>query len=129
MTPRAFAAGNEGTTFMNIDIDRVAAAVDAFRRGEIVVVTDDDDRENEGDLILAAEHATPEKIAFVIRYTSGIVCAPITHEAARRLQLQPMVADNDAPLSTAFTVSIDVRHGLKTGISSEERSNTVRALA
>jgi 3,4-dihydroxy 2-butanone 4-phosphate synthase/GTP cyclohydrolase II len=109
--------------------ERVEEAVAAFRRGEIVVVTDDDDRENEGDLILAAQYATPEKLGFIVRHTSGIVCAPLTRDNARRLQLQPMVADNDAPLGTAFTVSVDVRHGLTTGISAEERSNTVRALA
>jgi 3,4-dihydroxy 2-butanone 4-phosphate synthase/GTP cyclohydrolase II len=114
---------------MTTDMQRVVDAVRAFERGEIVVVTDDDDRENEGDLILAAEHATPEKVAFIIRHTSGIVCAPVTREAARRLQLQPMVADNDAPLGTAFTVSVDFRHGTTTGISAEERCNTVRALA
>ncbi len=107
----------------------VAEAIRAFEHGEIVVVTDDDDRENEGDLILAAVHATPEKIAFIIRHTSGIVCAPMTRERARALHLDPMVADNDAPMSTAFTVSVDVRHGLTTGISAEERCNTVRALA
>jgi 3,4-dihydroxy 2-butanone 4-phosphate synthase/GTP cyclohydrolase II len=109
--------------------ERMAEAIAAFRRGEILVVTDDDDRENEGDLILAASAATPEKIAFVIRHTSGIVCAPLTREEAARLRLQPMVADNDAPLGTAFTVSVDFRPGLTTGISAEERSNTVRGLA
>jgi 3,4-dihydroxy 2-butanone 4-phosphate synthase/GTP cyclohydrolase II len=107
---------------------RVAEAIRAFEQGEIVVVTDDADRENEGDLILAAEHATPEKIAFFVRHTSGIVCAPLTREHARRLHLDPMVAANDAPLGTAFTVSIDYRHGLTTGISAEERCNTIRAL-
>jgi 3,4-dihydroxy 2-butanone 4-phosphate synthase/GTP cyclohydrolase II len=109
--------------------DNVAEAIAAFKRGEIVVVTDDDDRENEGDLVLAAVHATPEKLAFIIRNTAGIVCAPITRETARRLNLQPMVADNDAPHGTAFTVSVDFRHGTTTGISAEERCNTVRALA
>jgi 3,4-dihydroxy 2-butanone 4-phosphate synthase/GTP cyclohydrolase II len=108
---------------------RVADAIRAFERGEIVVVTDDDDRENEGDLILAAVHATTEKMAFIIRNTSGIVCTPITREEARRLHLEPMVAVNDAPHSTAFTVSIDYRHGTTTGISAEERTATVRALA
>ena len=93
------------------DTSRVAEAIRAFERGEIVVVTDDDDRENEGDLIVAAVHATPEKMAFIVRHTSGIVCAPMTREEARRLHLQPMVADNDAPLGTAFTVSVDFRHG------------------
>jgi 3,4-dihydroxy 2-butanone 4-phosphate synthase/GTP cyclohydrolase II len=114
---------------MSMPQSRVAEAVRAFERGEIVVVTDDDDRENEGDLILAAVHATAEKLAFIVRHTSGIVCTPITREEARRLHLEPMVASNDAPLGTAFTVSIDYRHGLTTGISGEERCNTVRALA
>jgi len=107
----------------------VEAVLAAFANGEIVVVTDDDDRENEGDLFVAASLCTPEKMAFVIRNTSGIVCAPLSVEAAKRLHLEPMVAANDAPLGTAFTVSVDVRHGLTTGISAEERNNTVRALA
>jgi 3,4-dihydroxy 2-butanone 4-phosphate synthase/GTP cyclohydrolase II len=92
-------------------------------------VTDDDDRENEGDLFVAASLCTPEKMAFIIRHTSGIVCAPISAADARRLHLDPMVGANDAPLGTAFTVSVDCRHGLTTGISAEERTNTVRALA
>jgi 3,4-dihydroxy 2-butanone 4-phosphate synthase/GTP cyclohydrolase II len=107
----------------------VEAAIKAFAKGEIVVVTDDDDRENEGDLFVAASLCTPEKMAFIIRNTSGIVCAPLGIELARRLHLDPMVAENDAPLGTAFTVTVDVRHGLSTGISAEERTNTVRALA
>ena len=108
---------------------RVRKAIDAFGRGEIVVVTDDDDRENEGDLILAAVHTTPEKMAFIIRNTCGIVTAPLTGETARRLHLAPMVADNDAIHGTAFTVSVDYRHGTTTGISAEERTATIRNLA
>lgn len=108
---------------------RVDTVLAAFAAGEIVVVTDDDDRENEGDLFVAASHCTPEKMAFIIRNTSGIVCAPLGAEQARHLHLNPMVAENQAPLGTAFTVSVDVRHGLTTGISAEERCNTVRALA
>jgi 3,4-dihydroxy 2-butanone 4-phosphate synthase/GTP cyclohydrolase II len=111
------------------DHERVAAAIAAFRSGEIVVVTDDDDRENEGDLILAAVHATAEKLGFIVRHTTGIVCAPMPRPTAHRLQLPPMVAENEAPLGTAFTISVDFRHGLTTGISAEERCNTVRALA
>jgi 3,4-dihydroxy 2-butanone 4-phosphate synthase / GTP cyclohydrolase II len=107
----------------------VEATAAAFARGEIVVVADDDDRENEGDLFVAASLCSPEKMAFIIRHTSGIVCAPLGVEEAKRLHLDPMVALNDAPLGTAFTVSVDARHGLTTGISAEERSNTVRALA
>ena len=107
----------------------VREAIDAFARGEIVVVTDDDDRENEGDLIVAAVHTTPEKMAFIIRHTCGIVCAPITGEIARRLHLAPMVADSDAIHGTAFTISVDYKHGTTTGISADDRTNTIRALA
>jgi 3,4-dihydroxy 2-butanone 4-phosphate synthase / GTP cyclohydrolase II len=109
--------------------DSVNETLEAFSRGEIVVVTDDDDRENEGDLICAAAHCTTEKMAFIIRNGCGIVCAPLTADEAKRLHLNPMVAVNDAPLGTAFTVSVDVKHGLTTGISAEQRCNTVRALA
>ncbi len=109
--------------------NNVEAVIEAFARGELVVVVDDDDRENEGDLFVAASLCTPEKMGFIIRHTSGIVCAPVDAENARRLRLDPMVAANDAPLGTAFTVSVDYRHGTTTGISGEERTNTVRALA
>lgn len=109
--------------------NNVTATIEAFARGEIVIVTDDDDRENEGDLIVAASLCTPEKMAFIIRNTCGIVCAPLTASEARRLRLDPMVSSNDAPLGTAFTVTVDVKHGLTTGISAEQRCNTVRALA
>src|SRR5260370_3908342 len=106
----------------------VREAIDAFSHGEIVVVTDDDDRENEGDLIVAAVHATPEKIAFIIRHTAGIVCAPITGEIARRLHLAPMVADSDAIHATAFTISADSRPGPTPGIAAGDRTCTIRAL-
>ncbi len=109
--------------------DTVEDAIAAVGAGELVVVVDDDDRENEGDLIMAASTATPERVAFMIRHTSGILCAPVTVDDAKRLRLEPMVARNDAPLSTAFTVSVDYRHGLSTGISAEERANSALALA
>src|SRR5690349_18618288 len=114
---------------MTSDAQLVETVVAAFARGEIAVVVDDDDRENEGDLFVAASMCTPDRMAFIIRHTSGIVCAPLAADEAKRLHLDPMVALNDAPLGTAFTVSVDVRHGLTTGISAEERTNTVRALA
>ena len=110
-------------------VTSVTQAIEAIARGELVIVTDDDDRENEGDLVCAASLCTPEKMAFIVRHCCGIVCAPITPEDAKRLHLSPMVAANDAPLGTAFTVTVDVRHGLTTGISAEQRTNTVRALA
>jgi 3,4-dihydroxy 2-butanone 4-phosphate synthase/GTP cyclohydrolase II len=115
--------------FMIETHQRIEQAIAAFAKGEIVVVTDDDDRENEGDLFVAASLCTPEKMGFIIRHTSGIVCAPLSAEDAKRLHLEPMVSRNDAPLATAFTVSVDGKHGLTTGISAEERTNTVRALA
>ncbi len=111
------------------DQTAVMEAIEAIARGEIVVVTDDDDRENEGDLVVRGLHCTTEKMAFIIRNCCGIVCAPMTGDEARRLNLAPMVAANDAPLGTAFTVTVDVRHGMTTGISAEQRANTVRALA
>ena len=107
----------------------IEEAITAIQAGEMVVVVDDDDRENEGDLIMAASKATPEAVAFMIRHTSGILCAPLFEDHASRLHLDPMVARNDAPMSTAFTVSIDYKHGLTTGISAEERATTVQALA
>ena len=107
----------------------VTATIEAFARGEIVVVTDDDDRENEGDLVMAAVHATPEKMAFIIRNTCGIVCTPLPAETAHRLRLAPMVTENDAPHGTAFTVTVDYKHGTTTGISAEDRTATVRGLA
>jgi 3,4-dihydroxy 2-butanone 4-phosphate synthase/GTP cyclohydrolase II len=118
-----------GETLLVDNHRRVEEAIAAFKRGDLIVVADDDDRENEGDLFVAASLCTPEKMAFIIRNTSGIVCAPVAVEDARRLHLDPMVAANDAPLGTAFTVSVDYRHGLTTGISAEERNNTVRGLA
>ena len=114
---------------MPYDQRQVVEAIRAFERGEIVVVTDDDDRENEGDLIVAAVHCTPEKMAFIVRHTSGIVCTPMTREDARRLNLSPMVADNDSAHTTAFTVSVDFKHGTTTGISADDRTLTVRNLA
>jgi 3,4-dihydroxy 2-butanone 4-phosphate synthase/GTP cyclohydrolase II len=112
-----------------MSLDRIEDAIAAIAAGELIVVVDDEDRENEGDLIMAAEKAKPEQVAFMIRHTSGILCTPLTPEDAARLHLAPMVQVNNAPLETAFTVSIDYKHGLTTGISAEERTATVRALA
>ena len=114
---------------MTIQLDSVEAAIADIAAGRIVIVVDDADRENEGDLIMAAAKAEPEPVAFMVRHTSGILCTPVPSEIARRLRLDPMVARNDAPLGTAFTVSVDYRFGLTTGISAKERSSTVQALA
>ena len=129
VTPNDFLGLNSDTIGIREMSRSVIEAIEAFARGEIVIVTDDDNRENEGDMIVAASHCTPDKMAFIIRNGCGIVCAPLTGNEARRLHLNPMVAMNDAPLGTAFTVSVDVKHGMTTGISAEQRCNTVRALA
>jgi 3,4-dihydroxy 2-butanone 4-phosphate synthase/GTP cyclohydrolase II len=106
----------------------IEEAVDAIRRGEIVVVVDDEDRENEGDLIMAAEHATADRLAFFVRHTSGLICAPITNARADELELPLMVARNTEVQRTAFTVTVDVLHGTTTGISAGDRARTIRAL-
>jgi 3,4-dihydroxy 2-butanone 4-phosphate synthase/GTP cyclohydrolase II len=109
---------------------KVEQAIDAVRRGEFVVVVDDEDRENEGDLIIAAEKMTPEKMAFMIRYTSGVICLPMEGHRLDELQLPLMVsgADNTEGQRTAFTVSVDAKQGTTTGISAADRSTTVHAL-
>jgi 3,4-dihydroxy 2-butanone 4-phosphate synthase/GTP cyclohydrolase II len=109
--------------------DRVEQAIDAIKRGEFVVVVDDEDRENEGDLIIAAETMTPEKMAFMIRYTSGVICLPMEGDRLDELQLPLMVSGNENTEGqrTAFTVSIDARDGTTTGISAADRSATVLA--
>jgi 3,4-dihydroxy 2-butanone 4-phosphate synthase/GTP cyclohydrolase II len=107
---------------------KIEDAVAAIGRGEIVIVVDDEDRENEGDLIMAAECATPEKIAFFLHHTSGVICAPVTTERARELDLPLMVVDNTESMRTAFTVTVDYRHGTTTGISAYDRAATIAAL-
>src|SRR6201985_2693813 len=109
--------------------DSIPDVLKAFAAGEIVVVTDDEDRECEGDLIGAAWLCTAEKMAFIIRHTSGIVCAPITTEDARRLRLDPLVAHHESNHTPPFTVSIDYKPDGGPGISADERASCCRALA
>jgi len=104
-------------------------AIEAYARGEFLVVVDDADRENEGDLIIAADAMTPEKMAFMIRHTSGVICAPMSNDRADVLDLPLMVVDNTESMRTAFTVSVDLVAGTSTGISAADRSATVVALA
>jgi 3,4-dihydroxy 2-butanone 4-phosphate synthase/GTP cyclohydrolase II len=107
---------------------RVEAALQALSRGGFVVVADDEDRENEGDLIMAAECVTPEAVAFMVRHTSGVVCVALTGERADELDLPLMVPGGGDHQGTAFTVSVDYRHGTTTGISATDRAATIRAL-
>src|SRR3981189_1876528 len=106
----------------------IEEAIAAIRRGEIILVADDDDRENECDLIFAADHVSPEKLAFLVRHTSGFVCAAITEQRADELELPLMVDRNTESQRTAFTVTVDVVDGTTTGISATDRARTVRAL-
>lgn len=108
------------------NLDKVLAD---FKAGKFIVVTDDENRENEADLILLAEKATAENIGFMVRYTSGVICGIINEETAKRLRLPLMVKRNEDNHSTAFTVTVDVIAGRSTGIPAEERANTLRALA
>jgi 3,4-dihydroxy 2-butanone 4-phosphate synthase/GTP cyclohydrolase II len=107
----------------------VEAALAALRRGRMVLVVDDEDRENEGDLVMAAEHATAEALAFMIRHTSGLICVAVEPERAQELRLPPMTDESDDPRGTAFTVSVDLKIGTTTGVSAADRCATIRALA
>ncbi|MFZ9641552.1 MAG: 3,4-dihydroxy-2-butanone-4-phosphate synthase [Candidatus Nanopelagicaceae bacterium] len=104
------------------------AALARFQRGEFLIVVDDHDRENEGDLIMLADHATTEKVAFMVRHTTGILCTAITSQRAQQLRLPYMVERNQDQRQTAFTVSVDLAEGITTGVSAAERAATIRAL-
>jgi 3,4-dihydroxy 2-butanone 4-phosphate synthase / GTP cyclohydrolase II len=110
-------------------LNSVAEILADLREGRMVVIMDDEDRENEGDLIMAAERTTPEAVAFMIRHTSGIICVPMEEAQLARLDLPQMVPANSESQRTAFTVSVDVRAGTSTGVSSVDRAATIRALA
>jgi 3,4-dihydroxy 2-butanone 4-phosphate synthase / GTP cyclohydrolase II len=107
----------------------VAEAIDDIRRGKMVVVVDDEDRENEGDLTMAAELVSVDDVAFIRKYASGVICVPMTVERLRELDLPQMVSRNEARLGTAFTVSVDAREGVTTGISAADRARTIKVLA
>lgn len=110
-------------------LSTVEEAITQVRNGGLVIVVDDEDRENEGDLIMAAQYATEESLAFMIRHTSGIICAPCEQDRLRVLHLPQMVDNNSDPLRTAFTVSTDYAPGMTTGVSALERARTLCALA
>jgi 3,4-dihydroxy 2-butanone 4-phosphate synthase/GTP cyclohydrolase II len=109
--------------------DSIEYAIAQIKSGKPVVVVDDEDRENEGDLIFAAELATPELVAFMVRYTSGYICVPITEADADRLDLPPMYHTNQDRRGTAYAVTVDAREGISTGISASDRAHTIRLLA
>lgn len=111
------------------DLSMISAAIDALRDGAFVIAVDDENRENEGDLFIAAQHVTEEKMAFIIRHTGGVVCLPMSNAIADQLELPPMVSSNRSRFGTAFTVSIEAKDGISTGISAHDRALTVRTAA
>jgi len=111
------------------DLAPIEDIIAAISRGELVIMVDDEDRENEGDLIMAAQFATPEKVAFIVRHTSGVIVAPLTGERCDDLRLPLMVDNNTESHRTAFTISVDLLEGTTTGISASDRAATLRALA
>ncbi len=112
-----------------IQLDKIEDAIDDFRDGKMIVVVDDEDRENEGDLIVAAEKITPEQVNFMLKNARGVLCAPITLERCVQLELAPQVQDNTSVLGTPFTVTVDKLEGCSTGVSISDRCATIRALA
>jgi len=110
-------------------LDSIEDAVKDFKEGKFVIVVDDEDRENEGDLIIAAEKITPEKVNFMLKYARGVLCAPITLSRCKELDLPHQVQDNTSVLGTPFTVTIDKLEGCSTGVSAHDRAATIKALA
>ena len=109
-------------------MDSIESAIADIAHGKMVIVLDDEDRENEGDLVMAAEKCTPEAINFMRKEAGGLICVPLTSERLDELQIPNMVHDNTAPLGTAFSVSVEARGRVTTGISAQDRSNTILAL-
>src|SRR6187455_1324045 len=107
-------------------IRRVELALDDMRAGRMVILVDDEDRENEGDLVIAAEKITPEAINFMATWARGLICVSLTSAQVQRLGLTMMVTNNQSPYNTAFTVSIEAREGVSTGISASDRAQTVK---
>lgn len=113
----------------NIRLDSIEDAIADFAEGKMVIVVDDEDRENEGDLIVAGEKITPEQVNFMLKNARGVLCAPITMSRCRELQLEPQVEHNTSVLGTPFTVTVDKLEGCSTGVSAHDRAATIRALA
>lgn len=113
----------------DIRLDRIEDAIADFREGKFIIVVDDEDRENEGDLIVAAEKITPEQVNFMLKNARGVLCAPLTIERCKQLGLERQVADNTSVLGTPFTITVDKLEGCSTGVSIDDRAATIRALA
>lgn len=112
-----------------IKLDSIEEAIEEFKKGKFIIVVDDEDRENEGDLIIAAEKITPEDVNFMLKNARGVLCAPITNQRCAELKLPRQVDDNTSVLGTPFTVTVDKLEGCSTGVSAQDRAATIRALA
>ncbi|NBR73206.1 MAG: 3,4-dihydroxy-2-butanone-4-phosphate synthase [Flavobacteriia bacterium] len=114
---------------MKVQFDTIPDAIAAIKRGEVIIVVDDENRENEGDFIAAAESITPELVNFMATHGRGLICTPLTEKRCQELDLAPMVSNNTDPMETAFTVSVDLKgNGVTTGISAQDRCKTIQAL-
>ena len=113
----------------DVKLSTIEEAIEDFREGKFVIVVDDEDRENEGDFIIAAEKITPEKVNFMLKHGRGVLCAPITMSRCKELELDPQVSDNTSLLGTPFTVTVDKIEGCSTGVSAADRAATIQALA
>ena len=109
----------------NSEFAAIKAAIEWIRAGKMLVVVDDEDRENEGDLVMAADKVTPEAVNFMAKYGRGLICVPMEGERLDALQISMMVSDNTAPLGTAFTVTVDSRRGVTTGTSAYDGADTI----
>ncbi|MGB7061266.1 MAG: 3,4-dihydroxy-2-butanone-4-phosphate synthase, partial [Candidatus Zixiibacteriota bacterium] len=110
------------------ELNRIEEAIEEIRQGKVIIVVDDADRENEGDMIFAAEKVTPEAVNFISKFARGLVCIPMTSERIEELDLTPMVKVNTAKLGTRFTVSVDAVYNTTTGISAHDRAQTIKIL-
>ena len=111
------------------ELNKISEAIDDIKNGKLIIVVDDENRENEGDFICAAEKASPEIINFMAKYGRGLICVPLTEKRSKKLNLNPMVANNTDPMDTAFTISVDLKgNGVSSGISASDRSKTIMAL-
>lgn len=114
---------------MNYPLNTFEEGIEAIRKGEVIIVVDDEDRENEGDFVVAGEKITPEIVNFMVTYGKGLLCVPLTKERCKELKLNPMADENSSILGTPFTMSVDLRgYGCSTGVSAFDRSSTIHAL-
>ena len=111
-----------------IKLDNISEAINDIKNGKVIIVVDDENRENEGDFVCAADAVTPEIVNFMAKHGRGLICTPITEKRSKKLNLFPMVSNNTDPMDTAFTVSVDLKgSGVTSGISASDRSKTIKA--